>query len=241
MEKTNSKGIYGTTASLLILQFFLMTVALVVLGAAIDWPASLDEPAGAVLPAITERRDAVLVGYGAYMLYSILFIPLALLLYHVLAGRDASSPLLTVAAGFGVASALARALGIVRWFVLMPFLAETYLDPRASEATRESVSLVYLALNEYGGSIGEILGVQLFGGLFVGSISVAMMRSALLPAWIGYTGLTVALLLLSGVLEVVGFDLGVLLTTSVTALQFWMLAVAVVLILRSRRSSRQAA
>jgi hypothetical protein len=148
-------GPTGPTALLLVVQFFLMTVAIVVLGAAINWPASLDEPAGVVLPAITEQRGAVMVGYGAYLLYSILFVPLALLLYHVLAGRDAPSPLLTVA-GFAIVSALARTLGIVRWFVLMPFLAEMYLDPRASDATRASVSLVYAAFNEYAGSVGDL-------------------------------------------------------------------------------------
>jgi hypothetical protein len=241
MEKATGRGIYSTTALLLVLQFLLLTMAIVVLGAVIDWPASLDEPAGIVLPAITEQRDAVLVGYGAYMLYSILFVPLALLLYHVLAGRGVQSPLLVVAATFGVVSALARALGIVRWFVLMPSLAETYLDPRASEATRASVSLVYEAFNDYAGSVGEILGVQLFGGLFIGLVSVAMVRTEWLPSWIGYAGLVVALLLLSGILEILGLDLGVLLTISVTALQFWMLALAIVLVMRSRRSSRWAA
>src|SRR3712207_700905 len=140
------------------LQFLLLTAAIVVLGSAIDWPASLDEPASVVLPAITEQRGAVIAGYGAYMLYSLLFVPLALLLYQVLAGSGATSPLLAVAAGFGVVSALARALGIVRWFVLMPFLAEAYLDPWASEATRESVSLLYEAFNAYAGSVGEVLG-----------------------------------------------------------------------------------
>src|SRR3712207_9486478 len=72
------------------LQFLLLTAAIVVLGSAIDWPASLDEPASVVLPAITEQRGAVVVGYGAYMLYSILFVPLALLLYRVLSSRGAS-------------------------------------------------------------------------------------------------------------------------------------------------------
>lgn len=82
MDKTNYKRIYGTTALLLIVQFFLMTTALVVLGAAIDRPARLDKPAGVVLPAIIEQRGAVMVGYGSYMLYSMLFVPLALLVYE---------------------------------------------------------------------------------------------------------------------------------------------------------------
>jgi hypothetical protein len=238
---TNGGRYYGIAALLLVLEFLLLTAALVVLGVAINWPASLDEPANVNLPLITEQRGAVLLGYGAYMLYSVLVLPLGMLLYRLLAEREGSaSPLLTVAVGFAAVSALARSLGILRWFILMPVLAEMYLDPGASEATRETVSLIYDAFNAYAGGVGEVLGVGLFGGLFFGLVSVALVRSRRFPAWIGYAGVIVAALLLAGVLEAFGLDLGPVLTVSVTALQLWMLALAIVL-LRARRSSRRAA
>lgn len=240
MEK-NEKGsgaIYWATALLLVLEVILQTVALVVLGAAIDWPASLDEPAGVNLPLITERRGAVILGYGSYLLYSILILPLALLLYRVLADRGTqASPLLAIAAGFGAVSALARSLGIVRWLFMMPVLAEIYLDPNASGATREAVSVTYEAFNAYAGGVGEILGVGLFGAALFGLFSVALVRSARFPSWIGYAGLVVAALLSAGVLEVFGIDVGPFLAVSVSALQLWMLALAVVLF-RAGRSGR---
>ena len=238
-SSTDGGRYYGVTALLLVLEFLLLTAALVVLGAAINWPASLDEPASVNLPLITEQRGAVLVGYGAYMLYSVLVLPLGMLLYRVLADHEApASPLLSVAVGFAAVSALARSLGIARWFVLMPALADRYLDPSTSEATRETVSVTYDAFNAYAGGVGEVLGVGLFGGIFFGLVSVALVRSERFPAWIGYAGLAVAALLLAGVLEVFGLDLGPVLTLSVTALQLWMLALAVVL-LRARRSDRR--
>ena len=83
--------------------------------------------------------------------------------------------------------------------------------------------------------------MQLLGGLFVALVSVAMIRSARLPSWTGYGGVLVALLLMAGVVEVLGLDLGLLLTVSVTALQLWMLALAAILLLRSRRSTRRTA
>ena len=238
-SSTDGGRYYGVTALLLVLEFLLLTAALVVLGAAINWPASLDEPASVNLPLITEQRGAVLVGYGAYMLYSVLVLPLGMLLYRVLADHEApASPLLSVAVGFAAVSALARSLGIARWFVLMPALADRYLDPSTSEATRETVSVTYDAFNAYAGGVGEVLGVGLFGGIFFGLVSVALVRSGRFPAWIGYAGLAVAALLLAGVLEAFGLDLGPVLTLSVTALQLWMLALAVVL-LRTRRSDRR--
>jgi len=100
----------------------------------------------------------VIVGYGAYLAYSLLILPLSVMLYFALKGRGAS-PLLAVAAAVGVISALARALGIGRWLFLMPFLAEIYGDPSSSPAAREAVEVAYVAFNEYAGGVGELLGV----------------------------------------------------------------------------------
>lgn len=235
-------GLMRATALLLILEVILQTVPIVVLGATIDWPASLDEPASVNLLLITEQRGAVILGYGSYLLYSILILPLAFLLYRVLSDREApASTLLAIAVGFGVVSALARSLGIVRWLFMMPVLAGIYLDPNASGATREAVSVTYESFNAYAGGVGEILGVGLFGAALFGLVSVAMVRSARFPSWIGYAGLVVAALLATGVLEVFGVDLGPFITVSVTALQLWMLALAVVLFRSRRWSSRRAA
>ncbi len=235
MEKAD-RTFLTLTALLLVLEFVLLTATIVVLGAAIGWPASLDEPAGVNLPLITEERGAVILGYGSYLLYSILILPLALLLYRALGDRDGSSPstLLAIAAGFGVASALARSLGILRWLVLMPVLAELYLEPGTGAATRRTISVLYEAFNAYAGGVGEILGVQLFGGLLFGLISVALVRSGRFPSWIGYAGIVVSVLLMAGLVELLGVDPGPLLIVNVTALQLWMLALAAVLLRAGR-------
>ena len=191
------------------------------------------------LPLIVEQRGAVILGYGSYLLYSILILPLAFLLYFLLKERGASSPLLAVAVGFGVVSALARSLGIVRWLFMMPVLADIYLDPGSSEATRQTVSVVYDVFNAYAGGVGEILGVGLFGAALFGLVSVVLVRSPEFPDWIGYTGLVAAALLLVGALEIFGLDVGLFITISVTALQLWFLALAVVLFFRSRRSAER--
>lgn len=236
-EGQRTAGLYRLTALLLVLEFVLFFVSVVVLGAAIDWPSSLDEPASVNLPLIVEQRGAVILGYGSYLLYSVLILPLAFLLYFVLKERGTSSPLLAIAVGFGVISALARSLGIVRWLFMVPVLADIYLDPGSNDATRQTVSVVYDAFNAYAGGVGEILGVGVFGAALFGLVSLAMIRSANFPSWIGYAGLVVAAFLAAGFLEVFGLDVGPFITISVTALQLWMLAPAVVLFFRSRRSA----
>jgi len=217
------------TILLLVLEPVLMYAAFFVLNSSIDWPASLDEPASVNLPLITQERGAVVLGYGAYLAYSLLILPLSVMLYFALKGRGAS-PLLAVAAAAGVVSALARALGIVRWLFLMPSLAEIYLDPDAGEATRATIEVAYTAFNEYAGGVGELLGVALTGALWVGLTSVALLRSGRFPNWLGLLGLLAAGLLLPGLLSVVGLDVGSLFAViGGNVLLVWMLALALVL------------
>ena len=101
------------TVVLLVLEPLLMHPAFFVLNGAINWPASLEEPARVNLPLILEQRGAVVLGYGAYLAYSLLILPLSVILYFVLKERE-SSPLLAVAEGVGIVSALTRALGTSR-------------------------------------------------------------------------------------------------------------------------------
>ncbi len=233
-------GLYRATALLLILEPILMFTAFFVLSSSINWPASLDEPASVNLPLITERSGAVVLGYGSYLLFSLLILPISVMLYFVLKDREAS-PLLAVAAAVGVISALARALGIGRWLFLMPALAEVYLDPGTSQATREAVEVAYAAFNEYAGGVGELIGVSLTGAFWVGLTSVALLRSERFPSWLGFVGLLAAAILLAGALPVVGLDPGVLVTVlGVNLYLVWAVALAVVLLRRGRTAARQA-
>lgn len=238
-KRWEGPGLLRLTILLLILEPILMYLAFFVLSSSIDWPGILDEPAAVNLPLIVENRGAVVLGYGAYLAYSLLILPLSVMLYFVLKDRGGSSPLLAVAAAVGIVSALARALGIVRWLFLMPVLAGLYLDPASGRATRDAVEVAYTAFNEYAGGVGELLGVSLTGAVWVGLTSVALLRSGRFPNWPGILGLLAAGLLLPGLLAVVGLDTGSLFAViGGNVLLIWMLALAVVLF-RSRRAARR--
>ncbi|QIN77317.1 DUF4386 family protein [Rubrobacter marinus] len=242
-EETGGRGngLLRWTVALLVLEPLLMYAAFFVLSSSINWPSSLDEPASVNLPLVAEQRGAMVLGYGAYLEYSLLILPLSVLLYFALGRRGASSPLLAVAAAVGAISALARALGIVRWLFLMPVLAEVYLDPATSGATREAVEVAYTSFNEYAGGVGELLGVALTGAAWVGLTSVAMLRSGRFPRWLGWLGLLAAALLLPGLVSVAGLEVGSLFAVvGGNVLLIWMLALAVVLGLRLRRIRRGA-
>jgi hypothetical protein len=236
-----SQSLYRWTAIVLIVEALLLFVPVVVLGAAINWPASLDEPASVMLPLIVEQAGAVQFGYFVYLLYSILIWPLALLLIRVVAEGDNYSPLLRIAAGFGIASAIARMLGIIRWLFPMPVLAQAYIDPAASPQTREVITVVYQALNDYAGSVGEFLGVSFFAAFWALLVSIAILRSGALPRWIGVFGLVAAAALSLAIVELFGIDLGPMIAVTVSTFQFWLLATGIALLFRRAERVQRAA
>jgi hypothetical protein len=199
---------------------------LIILGAAINWPASLDEPAAVNLPLILEQYPSVMIGYGIYLVYSLLFWPVAYLTGRVIVGDDTHNPLVQIANGFAALSTFARALGIVRWLFAMPVLARLYTAPAVTPELQASLSALYDMLNAYAGGVGELLGVSLFAVIWLVLIAVLILQKAQWPNWLGYFGLAAAGMLSLNLLELVNIDLGPIISLSVATLHFWMLATA---------------
>jgi hypothetical protein len=215
-------------AIFLIIEFVLIFAPLIILGASINWPASLDEPASVNLPLILDQYVAMMTGYSIYLVYSLLFWPMAYLTGRAIVISDTGNTIFRVATGFAVLSTLARALGIVRWLFAMPVLARLYTNPAATENLKNNISMVYEMLNAYAGGIGELLGVSLFASIWLVLISILLLRSSHWPSWLGYFGLIVAASLLFNLLEMIGIDMGAMITVSETLQHFWMLTTAIV-------------
>ena len=149
-------------AALLILEPVLFFAAFAVLATAINWPASLGLPYNEILPAILANLSQVRFGYGLYLTSSLLTLPLGLALLMRL-GKDQSISL-WLAAAFMAFAAIFKALGIARWLVAMPALANLF----AADVTKApAIEAAFTALNEYsGGTLGELLGVGLMTGLW---------------------------------------------------------------------------
>lgn len=222
---TAQPGTQRAAGVLLIAQWVLMIATLAILTPAINWPASLDNPAGVMLPLLVEQRAAVAVGYTSYLLSALLLIPIALLLAHLL--RSTDHQLVRVATGLGVLAGLAKLIGIGRWLFLMPALANAYSDPQTSAGTREALAVTFDAFNAYAGGIGEVFGVMLLAGLWTALISLALLRS---HRRLGIFGLLAAALLLLGLADVYGVELGPILIIQGVVWQFWMLALGIVLV-----------
>jgi len=193
------------TAILLILTPVAFNIFFTLLSVTFEYPDILREPTRYVLRSFDAGgSELVMIWYG-FMLTAVLFVPLAIMVHKVLARED--TPYMAVATAFGVVAGVVQFLGLVRWPFLVPYLADVYLDPASSAATRESVAVVFEAFNRYAGvGVGENLG-YLFTGLWTVLVALAMFGSPLpFRRWLALLGMVSAAGVLVGTLEPAGFE-----------------------------------
>lgn len=229
------RPIYLAGAALLLFQAFGIFLPMSVLGAAIDWPASLDFPAAQVLPLIHAQEDAVRLGYGLYLGWSLTFAASAALIVGLARGDKPMSALSTLAIGLGVASALARAIGIVRWLTGSRALADAWVAAPASSPERLAIETIQMALNAYGGSVGEDLGVSAFAALWLAFAGAVILKDRGLPTWLGWLAFPVAAVSAMPAAGLVGLPSPVDVTVATTAMLLWFAGAAIILGLRSAR------
>jgi len=226
----DNKKLRTWTGFLLILEGLLMIPPLIILGAAINWPASLSEPASVNLPLLAEKASAVQTGYFIYLIYSILFFVVMLLTARIVSENREFNGWLKATAGFAMASTLARCIGIVRWLSVMPVLAKGYVG--GSAEAQATISVAYDAINAYGGTIGEALGVGIFAGLSLISLSIAMFGNKDNPKWLAVCGLLAGFAVMIQSVELFGIDLGALISVLVSILHVWLFAIGIRLLVK---------
>ena len=199
------RGVRVLTGVLLILTPIVFNVFFTLLSVTFEYPDILREPTGYVLRHFDAGGSGLVAIWYGFMLTAVLFVPLAILVHKVLARQD--TPYMAVATAFGVVAGVVQFLGLVRWPFLVPYLADTYLDPASSGATRESVAVVFQTFNQYAGvAVGEHLG-YLFTGLWTVLVALAMFGSPLpFRRWLALLGVVSAAGVLVGTLEPVGFE-----------------------------------
>jgi hypothetical protein len=193
------------TGVLLILTPIAFNVFFTLLSVTFEYPDILREPTGYVLRHFDAGGSSLVAIWYGFMLTAVLFVPLAILVQKALARED--TPYMTIATAFGVVAGVVQFLGLVRWPFLVPYLADTYLDPASSGATRESVAVVFQAFNQYAGvAVGENLG-YLFTGLWTALVALAMFGSQLpFRSWLALLGGVSAAGVFVGIFEPAGFE-----------------------------------
>ncbi len=216
------------TATLLIAVPVLFMTFFALLQARFDYPDILREPEGEVLRRFAEGGTSLIALWYAFALTPALFIPAAVLLRRAF---PAATPLLDLSTPLAVLAGLVQVLGLARWPFLVPELARTYLDPAASEASREAALTVFGAFHRYAGvAVGEHLG-YLFTGTWTLVVAGAMLAAPRFRRWLAWAGIGSALGILVGLLEPAGIALaGTINAVAYVAWSLWLVGVGVSLL-----------
>jgi hypothetical protein len=190
------------TGILLIVTPILFMAAFTLLQVNFEYPDILRQPAVTVMEKFVAGGSGLIINWYLMVVSSILFIPISVMLHPYLAREH--TPYLTTATVLGVTAGVVQMLGFIRWPFLVPTLASTYLNPSTSEATRAAIDVTFTAFNQYAGvGVGEHLG-YLFTALWTILIALAMPKSKYFSAWLGWTGIVLAVGILLGMLEPAG-------------------------------------
>lgn len=213
MAATEShRNIPRVTGALFVVSALAFAGAATALSVTFDWPDILREPASIVLPAFAAGGPwLVWTWFATAWTYGLLAVPV-LLLPAALGLRD--HPALRVATYAGAASVLLSLIGFLRWVFVVPPLAGSYVKGDAT--TQTAVDAAWTAQHQFGGALlGEHLG-QLLVIAWSITVSVIILRSGILPRWLGAAGITVSIIYL--------LNQGDILATAVPGFPVWDLA-----------------
>lgn len=230
-----SRNLLLIAGSILLLQGLSIFAPMAVLGGAIQWPDSLDFPPSQMLPLLREQLDAVRLGYGLYLGYSLLFLVTGVVTVRLAARPGPLGTLALIAVAAAAVSALARGIGILRWLTGSVALADAHAAPGLSAEGRAAIEAMQAALNAWGGAIGEALGVAAFAAIWAIATSLVILRDRQLPAWAGLAGLVAGVLVALPALELFGIAPPVSIVLSTTGIQLWFMALGLLFLWRALR------
>lgn len=199
-RRTPDQHVARAAGALMIAGAVLVTIGFVVLGSRFNYPDVLEEPANDIL--LRFHADAFVIGalFVGLAAASALLIPIAWLSRHLMAENRSRTRRLMVMAG--IAAGVVQFIGLMRWPLLIPNLADTVADPAASAATKAVAIDTFQTLHTYlGGVVGEALGYA-FTATWTLAIILGIARKP--GRWFAPLGLASAVLIATGLLEPLG-------------------------------------
>ena len=219
------------TGLLLILLPIAFNVLFFLLQRNFEYPDILRKPTDYILSRFNAGGNQLLVTWYGFALTGLLFVPMAILMNQVFAGD--SLPYMALATTIGVLAGLVQFMGLIRWTFLVPYLAKTYFEADSSQATKDSIAVVFQAFHRYAGmALGEHLG-YLCTSIWTAFIALAITQSTQFSAWLGWLGFIPAIGIFIGLFEEAGFKAaGLINAISYVLWSIWLIAVGVVLLLQ---------
>lgn len=195
-----------------------------------DYPDILRQPAGEVLSRFARAGADLHIYWYAMMTAALGMIPATVAAGLAFWKRDSLLASLSIA--FGVLAGLVQALGLIRWVMLTPVLAASYVAPGASTEDQAIAAALFDATNAYlGMGVGEHLG-YLFTGVWTLLVSALISSDRRI---LGASGALLSLTVMAGMLE----PFGIPFAADINSIGFslwavWALTLGVMLLLEGR-------
>lgn len=222
----------GAAGAFLIAVPLVFTAGFTGLQMTFDYPDILRHPAGEVLTRFAQAGADLHIYWYAMMAAAIGLIPASVATGLTLWKRDGLLAGLSIA--FGTLAGLVQALGLIRWVMLTPALAATYVAPGATEMDKAMAVSIFDTTNLYlGVGVGEHLG-YLFTGVWTLLVSAMLLSERRILA---VTGMALSLTVMAGMLE----PFGVPYAADINAIGFslwalWALLLGVMMLIRPRET-----
>lgn len=218
------------TGLLLIIVPIAFNVTFFLLQRAFEYPDILRKPTDYVLRRFKEGGAPLRRVWYAFTFSAVLFTPVPVLVGQIF--QPDAPWYLVVGTVLGVLAGAVQFLGLIRWPFLVPSLADTYTDPASTQATRDSVAVVFQAFHRYAGvAIGEHLG-YIFTSVWTILLCITIIATDLVNPLFGWLGIVPAIGLLIGVFEETGLKLaGAINAISYILWSVWLIAFGIALLL----------
>lgn len=218
------------TGLLLILVPVAFNVTFFMLQKAFEYPDILRKPTDTILRRFRQGGGSLRRMWYVFTFSAVLFTPVPVLVQQLF--QPDVPWYLPAGTTLGVLAGAVQFLGLIRWPFLVPTLAEIYTRPKASQATREAVDVVFQAFHRYVGvAIGEHLG-YIFTSLWTILLCIAILQTGLVSPLFGWLGILPALGVLAGVFEETGFKAaGAINAISYILWSLWLVALGIAVLL----------
>jgi hypothetical protein len=164
-----------------------------------QYPDILRQPAGEILTKFHEGGSHLILTWWIFGFVGIPLIYSVISLHSLLRREDA--PYLFTGTTCGVISLIAQFIGLLRWTFVVPSLADVYVSPASSQASKDAAIIGFQVVHQYGGVIiGEHIG-QLFTVVWMFLVSAAMIKSTAFRPWLGWFGIISGVIYLLAQLE----------------------------------------
>lgn len=177
-----------------------------------NYPDVLRQDPAIVLSQFHKGGSSLILTWLAFALLG-----LPLLIGYSLLGKklEAKLPFVRWITTIGIVSGIVQIIGLLRWVFVVPVLATDYINTN-DPVMQASIITSFKVIHQFGGVLlGEHLG-QLFTIIWTVGMSYALLKSAMIPKWLGWIGFVASAIYLPAQAE--------LLATVISGFPVWDLA-----------------